>query len=65
VYATGTTLLTLFKVNNDGGAWTRVTADLTPCHGRKFTRRSAVHLEDAVPADDTWMRLDDVAIANG
>jgi hypothetical protein len=63
--SSGTTLLTLFKLNNNGGSWTRVTADLTAYKGQTVTLWFNVHLDGAVPAEDTWMYLDDVSIASG
>jgi hypothetical protein len=34
-------------------------------HGQTVTLWSNVHLDGAVPADITWMYLDDVVVTNG
>lgn len=61
----GNTLATLFKLNNNSGTWTHVTADLTAFRGQTVTLWFNVHLDGAIPADDTWMYLDDVTVTNG
>ncbi len=63
--ASGSTLATLFKLNNNSGTWTRVSADLTAFKGQTVTLWFNVHLDGAVPADNTWMYLDDVTVTNG
>ncbi|CAN7375554.1 PKD domain-containing protein [Arthrobacter sp. LjRoot78] len=60
----GSTLRTLFKLNNNSGTWTRVTADLSAYRGQTVTLWFNVHLDGAVPADNTWMFLDDVTVTN-
>lgn len=60
----GATLTTLFKLNNDRGTWTRVTADLTAYRGQNVTLWFNVHLNGPNPNDDTWMYLDDVVVTN-
>jgi len=62
---TGTTLTTLFKLDNNNGTWTHVTADLTAVKGQTVTLWFNVHLNGPNPSDDTWMYLDDVAVSNG
>jgi PKD repeat protein len=63
--STGSTLTTLFKLNSNSGTWTRVTADLSAFRGQTVTLWFNVHLDGAVPADNTWMYLDDVTVTNG
>jgi peptidoglycan/xylan/chitin deacetylase (PgdA/CDA1 family) len=63
--STGTTLASLFKLNNDRGTWTQVTANLSAYRGQTVTLWFNVHLDGAVPADNTWMYLDDVVLTNG
>ncbi|MBP1231564.1 PKD repeat protein [Arthrobacter sp. PvP102] len=63
--STGGILTTLFKLNSNSGTWTRVTADLSPFRGQTVTLWFNVHLDGAVPADNTWMYLDDVTVTNG
>ena len=58
----GATLARLFKLNNDRGSWTRVTADLSAYRGQIVTLWFNVHLNGPNPNDDTWMYLDDVAV---
>jgi len=60
----GTNLSTLFKLNNNNGSWTHVTANLTAFKGQKVTLWFNVHLDGPNPSDDTWMYLDDVTITN-
>jgi peptidoglycan/xylan/chitin deacetylase (PgdA/CDA1 family) len=60
--STGATLQTLFKLNNDRGSWTRVTADLTPFKGQQVSLWFNVHLNGPNPNDNTWMYLDDVVV---
>ena len=62
---TGSTLTTLFKLDNNNGTWTHVTADLTAVKGQTVTLWFNVHLNGPNPSDDTWMYLDDVAVSNG
>ena len=62
--SSGATLATLFKLNNDRGSWTRVTADLTAYKGQSVTLWFNVHLNGPNPNDDTWMYLDDVVVTN-
>ena len=62
---TGSTLATLFKLNNNKGTWTHVTADLTAFKGQSVTLWFNVHLDGPNPSDDTWMYLDDVTVTNG
>ena len=62
--STGATLRTLFKLNNDRGSWTRVTADLTPFKGQQVSLWFNVHLNGPNPNDNTWMYLDDVVVTN-
>ncbi|MEV7635169.1 hypothetical protein AB0N71_03210, partial [Pseudarthrobacter enclensis] len=59
---TGTVLRSLFKLANNSGTWTRITADLSAYRGQTITLWFNVHSEGAVPADDTWMYLDDVTL---
>ncbi|MCU1565542.1 MAG: hypothetical protein JWQ56_479, partial [Pseudarthrobacter sp.] len=61
---TGTVLRSLFKLANNSGTWTRITADLSAYRGQNITLWFNVHSEGAVPADDTWMFLDDVTLTN-
>ena len=61
----GGTLATLFKLNNNRGSWTKVTADLTAYRGQTVTLWFNVHLNGPSPSDDTWMYLDDLSITNG
>jgi peptidoglycan/xylan/chitin deacetylase (PgdA/CDA1 family)/PKD repeat protein len=63
--SSGSTLATVFKLNNNSGRWTRVTADLTAFKGQTVTLWFNVHLDGAVPADNTWMYLDDVTVTTG
>ncbi|PPB48992.1 hypothetical protein C4K88_09700 [Arthrobacter pityocampae] len=58
----GTVLRSLFKRASNSATWTRVTADLSAYRGKSITLWFNVHLEGAVPADDTWMYVDDAAI---
>jgi peptidoglycan/xylan/chitin deacetylase (PgdA/CDA1 family) len=60
--SSGTVLRSLFKLASNSGTWTRVTADLSAYRGQSITLWFNVHLEGAVPADDTWMYLDDVTV---
>ncbi|MFB9820536.1 hypothetical protein, partial [Arthrobacter ramosus] len=62
---TGTTLGSLFKLCNNNGTWTQLTADLTAYKGQTITLWFNVHLDGSTPADDTWMYLDDVTLTNG
>jgi PKD repeat protein len=62
--ASGATLLTLFKLNNDRGSWTRVTANLSAYRGQQVTLWFNVHLNGPNPSDNTWMFLDDVTITS-
>ena len=61
----GATLASLFKLNNNGGTWTQISADLTAYRGQSIVLWFNVHLDGANPADDTWMYLDDVAVTTG
>ncbi|MEC5177564.1 hypothetical protein RCH16_002584 [Cryobacterium sp. MP_M5] len=63
--STGATLASLFKLNNNRGVWTQVTANLTAYAGQTVTLWFNVHLDGAVPADNTWMYLDDVVLTTG
>lgn len=63
--AGGAKLATLFKLNNNSGVWTHVTADLTAFKGQTVRLWFNVHLDGSVPADNTWMFLDDVTVTNG
>ncbi|WP_175417272.1 PKD domain-containing protein [Arthrobacter sp. 24S4-2] len=63
--STGSTLTSLFKLNSNSGTWTRITADLSAFRGQTATLWFNVHLDGAVPADNTWMYLDDVSVING
>jgi hypothetical protein len=60
----GTNLSTLFKLNNNNGSWTHVTANLTAFKGQKVTVWFNVHLDGPNPSDDSWMYLDDVTLTN-
>jgi peptidoglycan/xylan/chitin deacetylase (PgdA/CDA1 family) len=60
----GTTLASLFKLCNDTGTWTQVTADLTAYKGQTITLWFNVHVDGSSPADNSWMYLDDVALTN-
>ncbi|MCI0140700.1 fibronectin type III domain-containing protein [Arthrobacter bambusae] len=62
---TGTTLGSLFKLCNNNGTWTQLTADLTAYKGQTIILWFNVHLDGSSPADDTWMYLDDVTLTNG
>ncbi|MEV7132045.1 PKD domain-containing protein [Arthrobacter sp. NPDC093128] len=62
--STGTTLRTLFKLNSNSGIWTNVTADLSAFRGQTVTLWFNVHLDGAVPTDNSWMYLDDVTVTN-
>ncbi|MGM7776629.1 fibronectin type III domain-containing protein [Arthrobacter sp. KNU-44] len=62
---TGTTLGSLFKLCNNNGTWTQLTADLTAYKGQTITLWFNVHLDGSSPADDTWMYLDDITLTNG
>ena len=62
--ASGTTLATLFKLNNDRSTWTRVTADLSAYRGQQITLWFNVHLNGPNPTDNTWMFLDDVTVTS-
>ncbi|WP_234754091.1 fibronectin type III domain-containing protein [Arthrobacter ramosus] len=61
---TGTTLGSLFKLCNNNGTWTQLTADLTAYKGQTITLWFNVHLDGSTPADDTWMYLDDITLTN-
>ncbi|WP_215279567.1 fibronectin type III domain-containing protein [Arthrobacter sp. GN70] len=61
----GTTLASLFKLCNNNGTWTQLTADLSAYKGQTVTLWFNVHLDGSTPADDTWMYLDDVTLTNG
>ncbi|MEV8148591.1 fibronectin type III domain-containing protein [Arthrobacter sp. NPDC080073] len=61
---TGTTLASLFKLCNNNGTWTQLTADLTAYKGQTITLWFNVHLDGSTPADDTWMYLDDITLTN-
>ncbi|WP_423184502.1 fibronectin type III domain-containing protein [Arthrobacter sp. NyZ413] len=61
----GTTLASLFKLCNNNGTWTQLTADLSAYKGQTITLWFNVHLDGSTPADDTWMYLDDVTLTNG
>ncbi|MDP9905360.1 fibronectin type III domain-containing protein [Arthrobacter bambusae] len=61
---TGTTLGSLFKLCNNNGTWTQLTADLTAYKGQTITLWYNVHLDGSSPADDTWMYLDDITLTN-
>jgi Fibronectin type III domain/Putative Ig domain len=60
----GTTLASLFKLCNNNGTWTQITADLTAYKGQTITLWFNVHLDGSSPADDTWMYLDDATLTN-
>lgn len=60
----GTTLASLFKLSSNSGAWTQLTADLSAYTGQTIVLWFNVHLDGSSPADDTWMYLDDVTLAN-
>ncbi|GAA5195355.1 hypothetical protein GCM10023346_25050 [Arthrobacter gyeryongensis] len=59
---TNTTLGSLFKLCNNNGTWTQLTADLTAYKGQTITLWFNVHLDGSSPADDTWMYLDDITL---
>ncbi|UKA60097.1 fibronectin type III domain-containing protein [Arthrobacter sp. FW306-2-2C-D06B] len=59
---TGTVLGSLFKLCNNNGTWTQLTADLTAYKGQTVTLWFNVHLDGSSPADDTWMYLDDITL---
>jgi bacillopeptidase F (M6 metalloprotease family) len=61
----GATVASLFKLCNNNGTWTQLTADLTAYKGQTITLWFNVHLDGSSPADDTWMYLDDVTLTNG
>ncbi len=61
----GTTLSSVFKLNNNKGIWTHATADLTAFKGQTVTLWFNVHLDGPNPSDDSWMYLDDVTVTNG
>jgi hypothetical protein len=61
---TGTVLQSLFKRASNSATWTRITADLSAYKGQNITLWFNVHLDGAVPADNTWMYLDDVTLTN-
>jgi peptidoglycan/xylan/chitin deacetylase (PgdA/CDA1 family)/PKD repeat protein len=63
--SSGSALSTLFKLNDNNGIWTHVTANLTAFKGQTVTLWFNVHLDGPNPSDDTWMYLDDVVITNG
>ncbi|MCX2747523.1 fibronectin type III domain-containing protein [Arthrobacter sp. MI7-26] len=58
----GTVLASLFKLCNDNGTWTQLSADLSAYKGQTITLWFNVHLDGSSPADDTWMYLDDVTL---
>ncbi|MFH5880521.1 fibronectin type III domain-containing protein [Arthrobacter sp. NA-172] len=60
----GTTLASLFKLSSNSGTWTQLSADLSAYKGQTIALWFNVHLDGSSPADDTWMYLDDVALAN-
>ncbi|MFH5878538.1 fibronectin type III domain-containing protein [Arthrobacter sp. NA-172] len=60
----GTTLGSLFKLSNNNGTWTQLSADLSAYKGQTITLWFNVHLDGSSPADDTWMYLDDVTLTN-
>ncbi|WP_208641991.1 beta strand repeat-containing protein, partial [Arthrobacter oryzae] len=61
---TGAVLGSIFKLCNNNGTWTHVTADLTAYKGQTITLWFNTHLDGASPADDTWMYLDDATVTN-
>src|SRR6476661_3127628 len=61
---TGAVLGSIFKLCNNKGTWTQVTADLTAYRGQTITLWFNTHLDGASPADDTWMYLDDATLTN-
>ena len=63
--STGTVLRSLFKRASNSATWTLVTADLSAYRGQSITLWFNVHLDGAVPADDTWMFVDDVTLTTG
>ncbi|MDQ0028517.1 fibronectin type III domain-containing protein [Arthrobacter bambusae] len=61
---TGTTLAGVFKLCNNNGTWTQLSANLSAYAGQSIVLWFNVHLDGSSPADDTWMYLDDVTLTN-
>jgi hypothetical protein len=59
----GATLASIFKSNSNAQAWTQVSFDLSPYAGQTIQLWFNVHEDGSNPPDDTWMYLDDVAVA--
>jgi hypothetical protein len=60
----GATLATLLNVCSNSGAWTQVSADLTPYKGTSVVLWFNDH-DDGYAGDPTYYLLDDVAVSNG
>lgn len=60
----GSTLASVFKSNSNSKTWTNVTYNLTPYAGQTVQLWFNVHEDGSVPADDSSMYLDDVAVTN-
>ncbi|MEW1820414.1 fibronectin type III domain-containing protein, partial [Arthrobacter sp. NPDC080031] len=60
----GTTLASLFKLSSNSGTWTQLSTNLSAYNGQSIVLWFNVHLDGSSPADDTWMYLDDVTLAN-
>ncbi|WP_404502035.1 fibronectin type III domain-containing protein, partial [Arthrobacter sp. GAS37] len=60
----GTVLASLFKLCNNNGTWTQLSANLSAYNGQAIVLWFNVHLDGSSPADDTWMYLDDVTLTN-
>ncbi|MDQ0029900.1 fibronectin type III domain-containing protein [Arthrobacter bambusae] len=61
---TGTTLASVFKLCNNNGTWTQLSANLSAYAGQSIVLWFNVHLDGSSPADDTWMYLDDATLTN-
>jgi hypothetical protein len=59
----GTTLAEVFKALNASTAWTQVTYDLSPFAGQTIVLWFNVHEDGSATSDQSWMYIDDVAIA--
>ena len=58
----GSTLSSLFKLNNDNGTWTHITVNVSAFAGQNVVLWFNVHLDGSSPADDTWIYLDDITL---
>jgi bacillopeptidase F (M6 metalloprotease family) len=52
-------------LNSNSGTWTHVTTDLSAFRGQTVTLWFNVHLDGAVPTDNSWIYLDDVTVTSG